>query len=189
MINQYAKEIDELIYKFYPKNILCLEEYFTTKEYLARRKVIKAAIEDKSLSSTWSELKQKINGLVVDHSQILADYSFAGGAPGLHLSFKPTSFGLPNNEVIFISLVVSVISKFWAYRFMDKSGMYFIPRYSPRTKKETRLLEKLDLLVKETFKDYQRLEAHYLTIEYEDVIIDYEESRNVFKLLFADHDN
>ena len=180
------EEIDQIIYRFYPKIVSDQYDYSNTKEYLERRNVIRSAVSDKSLQSDWSRLKQKLDAWVVDRSQIIADYSFGGGSPGLHLSFSPKSFGLPTDEVIVITLVVSVISRFWAYRF---TGNDFIQRYSPKNQEEAAFLERLDHLVKEIFNNHQRLGAEHLTKEYDDVIIEFEESRNVFYLLFAQHDN
>ena len=72
---------------------------------------------------------------------------------------------------------------------MDRSGASFEPRYSPKNEGEIELFGKLDFLVKFIFGDYQRLDSHFLTKEYSNVIIEFEDSRNVFHLLFADHDN
>lgn len=149
------EEIDKVIYRFYPKIVVDQYDYSNTQEYLRRREAIRSAISDKSQQSDWSLLKQKLDVLVVEHSQIIADYSFAAGSPGLHLSFSPKSFGLPSDEVIVITLVVSVISKFWAYRF---TGNDFIQRYSPKNQEEAAFMEQLDHLVKEIFNNHQRLE-------------------------------
>lgn len=183
------EEIDQLIYRFYPKVLVDQYDYSNTQEYLRRREAIRSAISDKSLQSDWVLLKQKLGTLVVDHSQIIADYSFAAGSPALHLSFSPKVFGLPTDELIVITLTISVISRFWAYRFTDRSGVDLIQRYSPKSQTESEFLERLDLLVKGIFKNHQRLDAKYLTKEYDDVIIDFEASRNVFDLLFAEHGN
>jgi hypothetical protein len=142
------EEIDQLIYRFYPKIVADQYDYYETKEYLERRKRIQAAITDKSLQSKWSQLKQNLDAMLVDRSQIIADYSFGGGSPGLHLSFSPKSFGLPNDKVIVITLIVSVISRFWAYRF---TGSDHIQGYSLKRQEELAFLKRLDLLVKGIF--------------------------------------
>src|SRR5690606_33604513 len=111
--------------------------------------------------SKWKSFKEKFDKLITDRSHSLSDYSFGGGSPSLHLSINPKAFMEADNDVLVFTVVISVISDFWAYRFMDRIDAVWEARYSPKTEKERELLSQVGQIMEATFPSQRLLEEKY----------------------------
>lgn len=186
------QEIQELVYKYYPKGIAISDAYYSSNEYWAKRQKVDEAYHDKSLQAQWANFKEEFRKRPVkEKSQILADYSFFGGSPAHHISIRAEALDGISDEVIVFTVVISVISAFWAYRFMDRAGAGWKARYSPKDKKEKELIAQVGAIIKETFPHHEPLEEEYLLAGYDDIESSLGLGRppTVFDLLFVDHDN
>ncbi|RQP15313.1 MAG: hypothetical protein EAS52_15500 [Parapedobacter sp.] len=185
------QEIKDLIYTYYPKGLSIGDQYASSKEYHSRRQKIDEAIASKSLMSKWKSFKEKFEKLIRDRSYSLSDYSLGGGSPSFHVSVSPKAFMETDNNVLVFTIAISVISDFWAYRFMDRTDTAWEARYSPASEKERELLSQVGQIMKETFPGHRLLEEKYLSEAYDDVesSIGLKRSPSVFDLLFVDHDN
>ncbi|SEL38865.1 hypothetical protein [Parapedobacter koreensis] len=184
------KDVNRCVYRFYPKNLSLYDEgYYKSQEYLDRRAMVDEAFHQ---NAGWISFKALIEEIMIDRSSPKADYSFGGGMTSYHLSIDPKAFGLDSERnMLVFTVLISVISDFWAFRFMEKTSDGWSARYTTKNETEEALVRAVSGLVKKCFPEHEKLPEgiHQLTVN--DVYMRYaeESGATVFELLFTDHDN
>jgi hypothetical protein len=175
--------IVETIYQYYPRGITREdgEACMTAKEALLRKNKFNKA---KLQNSNWLDFKSALLQNLLPEITRTSDYSVFGNGPAYSVAFAihdvPEALG--NIEIL---VLISVISDFWSYRFVDKSS---VPdyRYTVKYKEEKKKIELIDSLIKIHFPQHQLLKKEFHQVKVNEICTFYSDEPTVFQALFAE---
>ncbi|WP_394677356.1 hypothetical protein [uncultured Sphingobacterium sp.] len=133
------EQITAQLKEYYPEGLTLddIMAYSASEAYSNRKRCIESAWSDRE---QWEQLKKSLTDLSAE----IWDYSFLGGSPSYHFSFR-----LEQNEDILYSLFVSVILPYFAIRIMSLSNRE--KSFSPVSDTDIQVFENLKKKVQHVF--------------------------------------
>lgn len=168
------EQITEQLKEYYPEGISLddINAYAASEPYNNRKRCIETAWSDRR---QWEELKDYLSDLSAE----IWDYSFMGGSPSYHFSFR-----LEQNDDILYSLFVSVLLPYYAIRLMELSNQD--KSFNPVSDADFLVFEKLKNKVKVVFPNHQIINDEVLLLTKVDIFeADGESPPSIQHLLFS----
>lgn len=136
------EQITEQLKEYYPEGFTLddIMAYSASEAYNNRKQCIESAWSDRG---QWEQLKESLTDLSAE----IWDYSFLGGSPSYHFSFR-----LGQNEDILYSLFVSVILPYFAIRIMRLPNRK--KSFTPVCDTDFQVFEKLTKKVQHVFPEH-----------------------------------
>uniref|UniRef100_UPI0028ABDB4C hypothetical protein n=1 Tax=Sphingobacterium multivorum TaxID=28454 RepID=UPI0028ABDB4C len=141
-IQMRKEQITEQLKEYYPEGLTLndIMAYSASEAYSNRKRCIESAWSDRR---QWEQLKDSLSELSAE----IWDYSFMGGSPSYHFSFR-----LEQNEDILYSLFVSIILPYYAIRIMSLSNLK--KSFNPIIDTDFQVFEKLKKKIQYVFPEH-----------------------------------